>query len=292
MNPAAGITERLVERLGRAGRLTVLTGSGVSQESGVPTFRGEDGFWSKYRPEDLATWRAFEEDPELVWRWYDHRRRVIAEVDPNPAHHAIARLESAREHFTLITQNVDGLHARAGSSAPIELHGNIWRARCTREQLRIDLRENPLSEIPPTCRACGALLRPDVVWFGEPLPSDAYDRADDAAGSCDAMLVVGTSAMVRPAASLPLVAKHNGAFVVEITCELTPISALIDATLGGRAGELMPELVERMLEHTADAVRERSRGGDEDATQGGSDAGADLDPAEGAAEETAEAKGR
>lgn len=251
MEPAAGITDRLVERLSRARRLTVLTGSGVSRESGVPTFRGKDGFWGKYRPEQLATWQAFEADPKLVWRWYDYRRQLIADVDPNPAHHAIARLENATEGFSLVTQNIDGLHARAGSAAPIELHGNIWRARCTREQIRCDLTDNPLSEIPPLCPECGSLLRPDVVWFGEPLPSDAYEEANRAACSCDAMLVVGTSAMVRPAASLPLVAKHNGALVVEVNVDLTPISALIDGTLAGRAGDVLPELVDRVLERAA-----------------------------------------
>jgi NAD-dependent deacetylase len=248
MEPAAGITDRLVERLSRASRLVVLTGAGVSRESGVPTFRGEDGLWSKYRPEQLATWQAFESDPELVWRWYEYRRSVIAGVEPNPAHHAIARLERAFDSFVLVTQNVDGLHERAGSKAPVELHGNIWRARCTREQRTFDLTENPLPELPPHCELCGALLRPDVVWFGEPLPSEAYDKADQAASTCDAMLVVGTSAMVRPAASLPLVAKHNCALVVEVNVSLTPISALIDHTLSGKAGEVLPELVERVLE--------------------------------------------
>jgi len=248
MEPAAGITERLVERLRRARRLVVLTGAGVSSESGVPTFRGKNGLWESYRAEELATGQAFEADPALVWRWYDYRRRLIADVEPNPAHHAIARLESAIEGFSLITQNVDGLHHQAGNSAPVELHGNIWRARCTREGLVKELRENPLREIPPHCPKCGALLRPDVVWYGEPLPSHAYEQADAAARSCDAMLVVGTSAMVRPAASLPLIAKHNGAFVVEVNIALTPISVLIDASLTGRAGEILPELVDRVLE--------------------------------------------
>jgi NAD-dependent deacetylase len=248
MEPAAGITERLVERLSRARSVTILTGAGVSHESGVPTFRGEGGLWGKYRVEELATWQAFEADSELVWQWYDYRRQLIAEVDPNPAHHAIARLESALDDVVLVTQNIDGLHSRAGSQAPVELHGNIWRARCTREQTTFDLADTPLAEIPPLCRKCGSLLRPDVVWFGEPLPTKAYERAHEAAGSCDAMLVVGTSAMVRPAASLPLIAKHNGALVVEVNVGLTPISALIDASLLGKAGDVLPELVDRILE--------------------------------------------
>ncbi len=249
MEPASGITQRLVERLSRAGSLVVLTGAGVSRESGVPTFRGEDGLWQQLRAEDLATSAAFEADPKLVWKWYDYRRQIVADADPNPAHGAIVKLERAYGSFVLITQNTDGLHERAGSASPVELHGNIWRARCTREQKKVfDLRESPLEKIPPTCGECGALLRPDVVWFGEPLPVEAYEASYQAASSCDAMLVVGTSAVVRPAASLPLVAKHNGALVVEVNTAYTPISALIDATLVGKAGDILPELADRLLE--------------------------------------------
>ncbi len=248
MEPATGINDRLVERLGQAQSLVILTGSGVSRESGVPTFRGKDGFWEKHSVEELATWQAFEAHPELVWRWYDYRRQLVAESEPNAAHLAIARLESAYDTFVLVTQNVDGLHSRAGSSDPLELHGNIWRGRCTREHIAVELPDSPLTQLPPTCSRCGALLRPDVVWFGEPLPPEAYERAYDAARICDAMLVVGTSAMVRPAASLPLVAKHSGALVVEVNLGFTPISALIDATLLGKAGEVLPELADRVME--------------------------------------------
>lgn len=246
MELAAGITEDLVDRLSRASHLVVFTGSGVSRESGVPTFRGEEGLWRNYRSEDLATAEAFERDPVLVWDWYDYRRQIIADAEPNPAHIAIAELEQLCDDFCLITQNVDGLHARAGSTDPVELHGNIWRARCTKELRVVDLPETPLREKPPRCRSCGALLRPDVVWFGEPLPVRAFEASRREASSCDAMLVVGTSAVVRPAASLPLVAKHNGATVVEINTSFTPFSVLIDATLIGRAGEILPELVGRI----------------------------------------------
>lgn len=252
MEPAVGISERLVERIGSARSLVVLTGSGVSRESGVPTFRGEDGLWEKHRAEELATWEAFESDPVLVWRWYDYRRRLIAEVEPNPAHRAIAELEGAFGKFVLVTQNVDDLHGRAGSTDTVELHGNIWRGRCIKEYTVVELRETPLPEIPPRCSVCGSLLRPDVVWFGEPLPTEAYEASHEAASTCEVMLVVGTSAMVRPAASLPLVAKHNGAFVVEVNVGFTPISTLIDATLVGKAGEVLPELVERVLEVVGD----------------------------------------
>ena len=248
MEPASGIAHGLIERLGRSSRLVVLTGSGVSSESGIPTFRGDEGLWRQHRPEDLATWEAFERDPELVWSWYDYRRRIIADAEPNKGHTAIARLEGEFDDFTLVTQNVDGLHERAGSGGPVELHGNIWRARCTKEHTTVDLPENPLVPIPPKCAQCGALLRPDVVWFGEPLPMEAYEASHQAASTCDAMLVVGTSAVVRPAASLPLVAKHNGAFVVEVNANYTPISALIDATLIGRAGEVLPKLVGALLD--------------------------------------------
>ena len=248
MKPSGGITEDLIGRLGGAERLVVLTGAGVSRESGVPTFRGEDGLWRQYRAEELATSDAFERDPVLVWQWYEYRRQIVAEASPNPAHESIAKLEVAYEPFVLVTQNTDGLHGRAGSTDPIELHGSIWRGRCIKEQRVFDLSETPLPEIPPLCERCGALLRPDVVWFGEPLPSRAYDASYEAASECDAMLVVGTSAVVRPAASLPLVAKHAGAIVVEVNTQYTAISALIDATILGKAGETVPTLVEALLE--------------------------------------------
>jgi NAD-dependent deacetylase len=247
MEPASGVTRGMVERLSRAGNLAVLSGAGVSQESGVPTFRGEEGLWRQYRAEELATWQAFETDPELVWSWYDYRRQLVSETRPNPAHRAIAALESRYARFSLITQNTDGLHERAGSTNVVELHGNIWRARCTSDEEVWDLLQTPLTDIPPLCPSCGSLMRPDVVWYGEPLPMEAYERSHEIASACDAMLVVGTSAVVHPAASLPLVAKHSGAFVVEVNTAYTPISALVDATLLGRAGDILPEIVERVL---------------------------------------------
>jgi NAD-dependent deacetylase len=255
MELSSGITDDLIERLSRADHVVVFTGAGVSQESGVPIFRGRDGLWRNHSAEDLATADAFDHDPELVWSWYDYRRQIIADAEPNAAHRAIAELEGVFPRVDLVTQNVDGLHARAGSSDPIELHGNIWRARCTRELTVGEFRETPLSENPPRCRACGALLRPDVVWFGEPLPVKAFEASRRAAQSCDAMLVVGTSAVVRPAASLPLVAKHNGATVVEVNTGYTPFSVLIDATLLGTAGSVMPELVGRIAERRNTAGR-------------------------------------
>ncbi|HSB73376.1 MAG TPA: NAD-dependent deacylase [Candidatus Methylomirabilis sp.] len=238
MNGPGGLRERLA----RGGRVVVLTGAGVSAESGVPTFRGEGGLWRQYRTEDLATPEGFRRDPALVWEWYDWRRQLIARCEPNPAHHAIAALERGCRDFLLITQNVDGLHRKAGSQRLVELHGNLWRVRCPSEGTITERPEVPLRPIPPRCE-CGELLRPDVVWFGESLPSDAMREAFEAAGSCDVMLVVGTSALVQPAASLPLVSQEHGAYVVEVNLEPTPLTAIADESHHGRAGEILPRLL-------------------------------------------------
>jgi NAD-dependent deacetylase len=227
-----------------ARHIVVLTGAGVSAESGVPTFRGTDGLWRRHRAEDLATPDAFARNPQLVWEWYDWRRQLIATRRPNPAHEAIATLETRAREFLLVTQNVDGLHRQAGSRRLVELHGSLWRVRCVAEGTVTENREVPLPSLPPHC-ACGALLRPDVVWFGEALPAGAIRQANDAAESCDAMLVVGTSALVQPAASLPMIAKAHGAYVVEVNLERTPLSAVADETHHGKAGEVLPQLVAR-----------------------------------------------
>jgi NAD-dependent deacetylase len=227
----------------------VLTGAGVSAESGVPTFRGEGGLWREYRAEELATPGAFERDPRTVWEWYDYRRQIVASKKPNPAHSAIARLERHFPRFLLITQNVDGLHRRAGSGKVVELHGNLFRVRCTAEDTARAFDEVPLSEIPPRC-SCGALMRPDVVWFGEALPTDEVEQAFGAARECDLMIVAGTSAVVQPAASLPLVAKQAGKAVIEINPDPTPITPFVDITWRGRAGELLPVVVDALIEAT------------------------------------------
>ncbi len=219
--------------------MVVLTGAGVSAESGIPTFRGPEGLWRSFRPTDLATPEAFRRDPALVWEWYDWRRQRIAACQPNPAHRVLAEMESVLPDFTLITQNVDGLHQAAGSRNVLELHGNIWRVRCTACGWSGEDRRVPLPEIPPHCR-CGGLLRPAVVWFGESLPSHILEAAWEAASRCQMMLVVGTSAVVQPAASLPIIAKRNGAYLIEVNPAETPITPLADEVLRGPAGEVLP----------------------------------------------------
>jgi len=237
--------------LAGAERIAVLTGAGISAESGVPIFRGPGGLWRQYRPEDLATPGAFARDPRLVWEWYDWRRSVVAQAEPNAGHLALAELERRTKDFTLITQNVDGLHERAGSRRVLKLHGDLWTLRCTGcGAERVD-GTVPLPELPPRCalrlrsgQACGGLLRPGVVWFGESLPADALEQAMAAAARAQVFLVVGTSAVVQPAASLPLMARQAGARVVEINAEPTPLTELVDASFLGKSGELLPRLVE------------------------------------------------
>jgi NAD-dependent deacetylase len=225
----------------RSDPIVVLTGAGVSAESGIPTFRGAEGLWRQHRAIDLATPEAFRRDPETVWEFYDWRRQVIAECHPNTAHETIVAMEYFFGDFTLITQNIDGLHRRAGNDQILELHGNIWRLRCTDCAFRAENREVPLLEIPPRCPQCSGLLRPDVVWFGEPLPGNTLERAWEVSARAALMLVVGTSALVHPAASLPLVAKQNGAMLVEINPDKTPLSQYADQHLQGPAGKILPQ---------------------------------------------------
>lgn len=225
-----------------AREVAVLTGAGISAESGVPTFRGPEGLWKQFRPEELATPEAFTRDPLLVWQWYDWRRQKIAAVAPNAGHRALVELEQARQWFALITQNVDGLHDLAGSRNVLKVHGDIWQLRCTRCRREWTDRRAPLPELPPRC-ACGGMARPGVVWFGESLPPGVWARSEEAAGRCGVFLVVGTSAVVYPAAGLVPLARHAGARVVEINREETPMSSLCDASLRGNAGEILPALI-------------------------------------------------
>jgi NAD-dependent deacetylase len=222
--------------------VAALTGAGISAESGIPTFRGAGGLWKDFKPEDLATPKAFARDPRLVWEWYDWRRQRIAGAEPNPAHRALAKLELAKSAFTLITQNVDGLHDCAGSRRILKLHGDIWRHRCTKCGANWPDRRAPLPKIPPHC-ACGGLARPGVVWFGEPLPEGIMQEAEHAAASAEVFLVIGTSAVVYPAAGLIPFAKGAGARVIEINTEPTGFSKMVDCALQGPAGELLPQLL-------------------------------------------------
>jgi NAD-dependent deacetylase len=232
----------LISALRDAGRVVALTGSGISAESGVPTFReAQTGLWERYDPQELATPEAFERDPGLVWEWYEWRRRLVTEAEPNPGHLALAELERRVPGFTLVTQNVDGLHGRAGSRKAIELHGNILRTRCSVEGVTLEPDEARV--VPPVCPNCGAPLRPDVVWFGETLPAAAFEAASEAAGGCDLFLSIGTSSLVYPAAALPHEALENGATLVEINAGETPLTGRADHVLRGRAGEILPELV-------------------------------------------------
>ncbi len=241
----SGLVDGAAAALRAASRVVALTGAGVSAESGIPTFRGEDGLWGQFRAEDLATPEAFRRDPELVWEWYNWRRTKHASAQPNPAHHALATLQDIVPHFALVTQNVDGLHAASGSRDVLELHGNVWRVRCVAEGTTWEDRRAPLPELPPRCE-CGALLRPDVVWFGETLPPDVVRAATDAAEAADVALVVGTSSIIYPAAGLPLLCLARGGTVIEINRDPTPLTPEATIALHGLAGEVLPRVVERV----------------------------------------------
>ena len=236
---------KLISRMQSAESVVVFTGAGISAESGVPTFRGEDGLWKKFKPEELANFDAFMRNPELVWEWYKYRKQVISNVQPNPGHYAIVELEKMYKHFAVITQNVDNLHRRAGSKVVHELHGNIMKNYC------IDCYKNYPDEVifsrddAPKCE-CGGFIRPGVVWFGEMLPEDQWDAAEKASLSADVFFSVGTSGVVYPAASLPHEAKRNGAYIVEINPEPTPISSIADEFLQGKSGEILPQLIEQL----------------------------------------------
>jgi len=236
--------EELIEILKEAKRVVALTGAGISAESGIPTFRGSGGLWEGYPVEEVATPEGFERNPELVWRFYNERRINIAKAEPNEAHKVLANLENLYD-FWVITQNIDGLHTRAGSKNVVELHGNIWRVKCT-ECGRVSYNyEVPLKNIPPRCDKCGGLLRPDVVWFGEPVYG--VDKAYALSESCDVMFVIGTSAQVYPAAYLPRLAWSRGAKIVEINIEETPVSRYADFIIRDRATKAMGEIYQELL---------------------------------------------
>jgi len=237
------IPEKLIDTLRNVNRVAVLTGAGISAESGVPTFRGEEGLWRKFRAEELATPEAFMDNPKLVWEWYIFRRNIMKDVSPNPGHYALAEMENLFEDFTLITQNVDGLHRRAGSKNILELHGNITKNKCydcdKPYEAEIDISADDL----PLCE-CGGKIRPDVVWFGELLPPHAINNAFEASSRAELFFSVGTSAIVHPAASMPVMAKREGACLVEVNLEPTPLSGLADYTFHGKSGEILPQIIE------------------------------------------------
>lgn len=242
------ISPELADLLRRRPVTAVLTGAGTSAESGVPTFReAQTGLWAQYNPQELATPQAFESQPGLVWDWYEWRRGLVRAARPNPGHQALARLEALVPQFTLITQNVDGLHQQAGSRSVIELHGNIMRTICYRGGHAVETwKDGP--ERPPRCPECGQPLRPDVVWFGESLPPGALEQAWQAAQECQLFLSVGTSSVVEPAASLPYAAMQNGAVLVEVNPNRTPLSDSADFVLPGPSGEVLPALLAALNE--------------------------------------------
>lgn len=224
-----------------ASRIAVLTGAGVSAESGIPTFRSNGGFWRNNRFEDLATPRGFARDPKFVWQWYEERRRGIAKARPNPGHDALVAMERRAAEFTLITQNVDGLHDAAGSKNIIKLHGDIWLVRCVSCGLERTERAE-LTVLPPHCE-CGGMLRPGVVWFGEMLPAGAIERATAAVRRAEVFIVAGTSAQVYPAASLIPLALASGAPVIEVNPEVTDFTSEVTSALRGNSADILPRLV-------------------------------------------------
>jgi NAD-dependent deacetylase len=241
-------SDTLLERLLQAHTVTAFTGAGVSAESGVPTFRGSEGIWARFRPEELANMDAFMKNPGLVWEWYVHRKRIIASIKPNPGHFALAHMERIFPRFSVITQNIDNLHRRAGSSTIYELHGNIERNYCMKCGRPYANKEVLSMDDVPRCTqpGCEGLIRPDVVWFGELLPEDEWNGAVRAAESADVFFSIGTSGVVYPAASLPMVAKRGGAYLVEINPDPTPLTGSCDEFLKGPSGVILPALSERL----------------------------------------------
>ncbi len=231
-------------RIKLADNVLFFTGAGISAESGISTFRGTDGIWNKLKPEELANFNAFLRNPDMVWEWYQLRRSIVEESKPNAGHYAIVDCESLFENVTVVTQNVDDLHNRAGSKKVLELHGNIVKNYCIKCKTRYDNLVVEDNKKVPKCSICGGLIRPDIVWFGEMLPQDVFDDAEKAAKKCDVCFVVGTSAVVFPAANIPIIAKQYGALVVEVNLTNTDISSLVDETLLGPAGEVLPKLIE------------------------------------------------
>jgi NAD-dependent deacetylase len=236
------IDKSLIDTLRESESIVFFTGAGISSESGIPTFRGKDGIWNKLKPEELANFNAFIRNPEMVWEWYNHRKKIIHEAQPNAAHLTIAEMQNHFKNVTVVTQNIDNLHRRAGSNTVFELHGNIERNFCINCK-KFYNEELDFSKGIPKCE-CGGLIRPDVVWFGEYLPEDQFLGGEKAAISSDVFFVVGTSAVVYPAAGLVYTAKQSGATIVEVNIEETPLSSIANYSFFGKAGEILPGVLE------------------------------------------------
>lgn len=239
---------KIIQQLLESKKVAVLTGAGISAESGIATFRDAKGLWNNVDPMRVATPEAFDQDPKSVWEWYEVRRRQIAEAEPNRGHEVIAWMEEFFPEVTLITQNIDRLHQKAGSRNPIELHGSIWMVRCTGGCGEWEDRHE-LANLPPKCPQCGSLLRPGVVWFGEALPFGPWAEAERAAKTCDAFFVIGTSALVYPAAALPEKAIAREKLVIELNPEPTPLSSHVALSVRSKAGEALESLREALLEN-------------------------------------------
>ena len=240
------ISDIFLSKLKSSKNVGAVCGAGISNESGVPTFRGEDGLWKKFRAEELANFDAFISNPELVWEWYNFRKRLTFNVEPNPGHYALAEMENLYDNFFIITQNVDNLHRRAGSKNVIEIHGNIMQSKCIKCNKRYN--DMPFDEnikSIPKCE-CGEMIRPDVVWFGEMLSEKLLKKSYELLNECQLLFVIGTSGYVYPAASFPSVAKENGAYLIEINVEKTHISNIMDKTLLGLSGKILPDIVEKI----------------------------------------------
>ena len=232
--------DTVAQKLKDSRKIVFVTGAGISQESGIPTFRGKDGYWRKYDPMKLASIDAFYDDPKLVWEWYEDRRKNILDVKPNEGHFAISQMEEFKD-VVVLTQNIDGLHQRSGSTNVLELHGSIIRIKCTVCDFIDNITEN-FESLPPKCK-CGSMLRPDVVWFGEPLPQNIWQSAIKEASICDVMIIVGTSLVVSPANTLPVYAKQNGAILIEVNPEKTVMSNDMDLSIQATSAEVLPKIL-------------------------------------------------
>lgn len=240
-------SKKLLEKLSTAQNIVFFTGAGISAESGIETFRGKGGIWTKLKPEELANFNAFMKNPDLVWEWYQYRRKIIDETKPNAGHTTIAEFENHFSNVSVVTQNVDNLHIRAGSKTVYELHGNIERNYCINCNTFYTSKDFSYEGKVPHCK-CGGLIRPDIVWFGEMLPQNVFASAENDARDSEIIFVVGTSAVVYPAAYIPIDAQRSGAYLVEINLEKTELSSIADESYFGKSGEILPQLLNEYLE--------------------------------------------